>query len=243
MKEPVDLHVGGPDILLVRLAGPQVGGRGLEDDVAGHAEVQRQPPDLSLVQVPERIDPAGQVTEDRSVPQEQFGLVARAHDQRPLAGRKIVEHRHPLARHLVAAPERRCPSLSLEVGVDHRRDRKPHAPRPEEADHEASVAQAVRTRRAVGEEGADDVPGPQRPHGQSRRGGGVDTARKPQDGARESRLAGLPPDEIGQQRGGGRSLEVEVGRDIERPLLVSRPHCESLSPRRETCQRRPPAFA
>src|SRR5437773_4083104 len=85
VKEPIDVGIEGPDLLLVRLAGPEIGGRDLEDDVAGHAEMQGQPPDLRLVQVSERVDAAGQVAEDRPVPQEELGLVARAHDQRPLA--------------------------------------------------------------------------------------------------------------------------------------------------------------
>src|SRR5438552_13752534 len=100
IENEVGLGVAEPELAFVGLPFPELGGRGFAHDLFGHAEVQRELAQLRLVQVTDRVDPAGHVAELRAVAEEQLGLVARA-DDNPVGPRAIVFDALALAGHLV----------------------------------------------------------------------------------------------------------------------------------------------
>ena len=106
-EQPIEDRVAEPALGLVGLAGPQVGRRCLADDRIGHAQGDRQLPDLALVQVADRIERAGRVAEQRRVADERLGLVAGPDDEPAERHRPVVQHRHPHPRGEVAASQRR----------------------------------------------------------------------------------------------------------------------------------------
>src|SRR5438067_6209129 len=118
VEETVHDPVLEPQLGLVRLARPEVGRGRLLHDLSRHTQALGQPPDLSLVEVAERIDGAGHVARDGPVAEQQLGLVAGSEHERAPGPGLVVEDGHTLARHLVAATPLVGLGKAREVAVD-----------------------------------------------------------------------------------------------------------------------------
>src|SRR5205823_9820284 len=126
----------------------------------GDAEETGQLAKLRLVQIADRIDRRGHVAEDRSVPQEQLGLVARAERYRAEDLRAVVQDGHALARHLVPgahAIDLFDAALGGEVGVDLWREVVLLRANAEAADDLARVGQGFRVAGAIRQQEGRDV--------------------------------------------------------------------------------------
>ncbi len=143
VQQPIDFGVGESQLAFIRLAGPQVGSRRLDPHRLGHGHSGCQLAHLGLVQVAQRVEPAGRIAVECGVAQQNLGLVARTDHQPAKRRRLVVQHDHAHARHDIAAPQAGHLGETLQQRLGHGGDLDGRRLNPGRVDHALRIIQRV----------------------------------------------------------------------------------------------------
>ena len=212
VKQFVHFGVGEAEFAFVGLACPQVSGGRLVHDRRGDVHRLRELADLRLVQIADGIDGAGHVAPQCGVAQQDFGFIARANRQSLEGFRPIIKHDHARPRQDVSLADFRHLRIAADERLDHVGNLNRLTLDLELVNQQLGVFQRIAAGGLVRHADGEHVLRPQRFRGQRAREGGIQSAGKPDDRARETGAGDLGFDESRQDlaREGGVDGEVKA---------------------------------